>query len=176
MPGVGPGDDRQFIGVDPGASGGIVFIYRGIVKAHKMPATDMELWKVIKGELISYRSSSYAGFACLELVGGYAGQGHPGSAMFKFGQNYGAVRMALTAAGVPYETVAPGLWQRAMGFPSRKKGEAKGAFKNRLKARAEMLFPSVSVTLATADALLIAEYCRRSRTGTLDRGTKSCLR
>ncbi len=29
------------------------------------------------------------------------------------------------------------------------------------------LFPKVEVTLATADALLIAEYCRRKQTGTL---------
>jgi Holliday junction resolvasome RuvABC endonuclease subunit len=80
---------------------------------------------------------------------------------FKFGVNYGIVRMALTAAGIPFEEVTPQAWQKALGITHRKKTETPSEWKNRLRARAQQLFPSVSLTLATADALLIAEYCRR---------------
>lgn len=106
-------------------------------------------------------------FAVLEQVGGYVGQGQPGSAMFSFGAAYGHMEMALAAAGIPYETVQPARWQKGLKIPGRKKDEGKTAWKNRLKARAQMLFPRVKVTLAVADALLIAEYCRRAREGTL---------
>jgi hypothetical protein len=87
--------------------------------------------------------------------------------MFNFGANYGALRMALTAAGIPFEEVVPGVWQRGLNIPPRKKTEGKTAWKNRLKAKAQQLFPSVKITLATADALLIAEFCRRKHEGLL---------
>ena len=75
--------------------------------------------------------------------------------------------MALIAAGIPFEEVIPRTWQKGVGITPRGKGETKTRFKNRLKAKASQLFPKVNVTLATADALLIAEFCRRKRTGTL---------
>lgn len=46
-------------------------------------------------------------------------------------------------------------------------GESETQWKNRLKAKAQQLFPQQEVTLATADALLIAEFGRRKRSGTL---------
>lgn len=124
----------------------------------------MEVWALNKVEC------DWSVHAIVEQVNGYVGDGgNPGSAMFKFGSNYGQVLMALTAASVPFETITPARWQRGLGVPPRKKGETKSEFKNRLKAMAQRLFPQVVVTLATADALLIAEYCRRARTGTLGR-------
>ena len=75
--------------------------------------------------------------------------------------------MALTAAGIPFEEVTPVVWQRGLGIPVRKKDESRSQFKGRLKAKAQQLFPQVKVTLKTADALLISEYCRRKREGRL---------
>jgi hypothetical protein len=104
-------------------------------------------------------------FAVIEKVGGYIGKPQPGSAMFKFGMSYGGLRMALIAAGISFLEVTPQQWQKTLGVSTKKKNETKGKFKNRLKALAQQIFPSVKVTLATADALLLAEYARRLRSG-----------
>jgi hypothetical protein len=73
---------------------------------------------------------------------------------FTFGNGYGHLEMALTAAGIPFERVRPQAWQKAMGCMS--KGD-----KNVTKAKAQELFPHLKITHATADACLIAEYGRR---------------
>ena len=80
--------------------------------------------------------------------------------MFKFGQSYGALEALIVASGIPLERVTPVVWQRAFGL-LRKKGETQVEKKNRHKARAQELFPSIGITHAIADALLLAEYARR---------------
>ena len=87
--------------------------------------------------------------------------------MFKFGMSYGGLRMALTAAQIPFESATPQNWQKSLGIGKKGKTETRTSFKNRLKAKAQQLFPNLKVTLATSDALLLAEYCRRKRTGSL---------
>jgi hypothetical protein len=73
----------------------------------------------------------------------------------------------LVAAGLPFELVSPAMWQRAMGCLS-------GGDKNVTKRKAQELFPDLYITHATADALLIAEYGRRLRTGTLRAAQVAC--
>jgi crossover junction endodeoxyribonuclease RuvC len=75
---------------------------------------------------------------------------------FTFGKGYGALLMALTAAGIPFETVTPQRWQKALGCLS--KGD-----KNVTKRKAQQLWPHITWTHNTADAALIAEYGRRLR-------------
>lgn len=152
-----------FIGVDPGASGGIASI-SDTAAALAMPSTDADIWNTLD---IHRFGKARDAFAVIEKVQGYAGSPTVGSAMFKFGASYGGLRMALTAAGIPFEEATPQVWQRGLKIPQRTKAESKTAWKNRLKAAAQRLFPGIKVTLATADALLIAEYCRRKRGGTL---------
>jgi Holliday junction resolvasome RuvABC endonuclease subunit len=74
---------------------------------------------------------------------------------FTFGQGYGHLEMALTAANIPFERVRPQKWQQAMGCMT--KGD-----KNVSKRRAQELFPSLKITHAIADCLLIAEFGRRA--------------
>lgn len=78
----------------------------------------------------------------------------------KLMQNYGFWRGALIACGIAFEEVGAQKWQGALGCRS-------GGDKNVTKQRAQQLFPKEVVTHATADALLIAEYGRRKRTGQL---------
>jgi hypothetical protein len=158
-----------FIGIDPGTSGGLAWLSSSPgtgPAARSMPATERETWEWIKEHDVGM-AVGWTSFCVIEKVQGYIGGAHPGSAMFKFGQSYGGLLMALTAAEIPFEAVTPQVWQKALGIPSRVKDETKEAWKRRLKVIAERLFPSVKVTLATADALLIAEYCRRKREGKL---------
>ena len=103
--------------------------------------------------------------AVIEHVHSMPAQGVVSS--FKFGRSYGFLRGCLIASGVPFEEVSPQRWQRALGVTPRHKGESKAQWKNRLKAVAQQLFPRETVTLATADAILLAIYCQRKHEGTL---------
>ena len=73
---------------------------------------------------------------------------------FTFGRGLGQLEGIITALGLPLERIAPQVWQKALGCLS--KGD-----KNVTKRKAQELFPSLKITHATADALLIAEYGRR---------------
>lgn len=147
-----------FIGVDPGVSGGLAELGKRGANGIKMPGTEKDVWEWVQ----PFMTAPLPVFAVIERVGGYVGEAQPGSAAFKFGASYGGLRMALVAAGIPFEEVTPQKWQKEYQL-ARGKGESKTSWKNRLKAKAQQLFPDLVVTLATADALLIAEYARRTR-------------
>ncbi len=118
-------------------------------------------------------------FAVIEKVGGYIGASHArGSAMFNFGA--GALEAFLIAASIPYELVTPATWIRPLGLPLRRRAargklvtsdgkvpETDHQWKSRLRTKAQQLHPTVKVTLAVADALLLATYCHRHREGKL---------
>lgn len=139
----------HFIGVDVGVNGGIAMIdeYGMIEFAVKMPATDADVLAVFPPTPIEAR-------AVLEKVSSSPQMGVVSA--FTFGRGYGACRMALTASGIPFDEVPPGTWQRKLECLS-------GGDKNVTKARAQQLFPGAAITHATADALLLAEYCRRTQ-------------
>jgi len=144
------------LGIDPGQSGGLAIVsLLGEVEAIAMPFTERDIWDWIsalelKGKVV----------ATIEKVHSMPGQGV--ASTFKFGVGYGGLRMALIAARIPFEEVTPRVWQKGLGISSRKKTESKTQFKNRLKAKAQQLFPAEErITLKIADALLIAEFGRR---------------
>lgn len=147
---------KTILGIDPGASGGIAWITDGKPCVEKMPETLQDLWGLITDIANTVRESTrhLDCIAYLEQVHSMPGQGVASS--FKFGQGYGALEMALTAAGIPFERVTPQKWQKALGCLT--KGD-----KNVSKRKAQELFPSLKITHATADALLIAEYGRRNQ-------------
>ncbi len=156
-----------YMGIDPGKSGGLALLFDDKVIAVKMPETPADVLQWI-------RESSFKCVAVIEQVGGYAPSKKDGnkfvagsSAMFNFGKGVGHLEMALLACNIPTESVSPRKWQKALGISRRKKTETKTQWKNRLKSVAQRLFPSEKVTLATADALLIALYCKRKHQGTL---------
>jgi hypothetical protein len=155
-----------FIGVDPGVSGGLALLTGRHVEATAMPDDADGIWKWI------YACRGLHSICCMELVTGWVG-GHnreggeeearktnPGASMFRFGTNNGMLLMALHAAGIPVDLVGASVWQRALGIRKRQPGTKSGAWKNQLKAEAQRLFPELKVTKATADALLLAAYCR----------------
>lgn len=163
----------MYIGIDPGLSGGIATVdeSRLYVSVAKMADTERDIYDHLK----MLRDNYFCCRAVIEKVGGFI-QGKSGTeeksknmasghTMFTFGSNYGALRMALIALEIPFEAIAPMTWQKGLGIPSRKKTESKTEFKNRLKAKAQELYPKVKVTLKTCDALLLAEYCRRLEKG-----------
>ena len=154
-------DPRSFIGIDPGAGGGIVRLGpRGtVLDCIKMPTTEADVWEWFS-KFDGIQLGGEDAKAVIEKVHAMPKQGV--SSTFKFGCGYGGLRMALIAAGIPFDQVTPQAWIKALAIPPKKKTESKTQWKNRLKAHAQQLFPQEKVTLATADALLIAEYCRRT--------------
>lgn len=141
----------NIIGLDPGVSGGIAFVGSDHADAVKMPATETDVVDVLR----ELRNRATPVFAYLEEVHSMPSDGVRSA--FSFGQNYGGLRMALIALQIPFKTVRPQLWQRHVGIRPVK-NEAYTKRKNRLKARAQELFPSLKPTLSTSDALLIARY------------------
>ena len=139
------------IGIDPGKNGGIAWITDGKPCVEKMPETLADLWDLMC-DLTNYPRSTIdrSGFkAYIEAVHSSPQMGVKSA--FTFGNGFGHLEMALTAAGIPFERVSPQKWQKAMGCMT-------GGDKNVSKRRAQELFPSMKVTHATADALLIAYY------------------
>jgi crossover junction endodeoxyribonuclease RuvC len=144
------------IGIDPGKSGGIAWIEDGEpAQAVKMPATEADIYdKIHTLQAVQFCRDGTLPFAVIEKVHAMPKQGV--TSTFTFGKNYGALLMALTAAGIPFEEVLPGTWMRGLGCLT--KGD-----KNVSKRKAQQLFPHLKVTHAIADALLIAEWGRRQR-------------
>lgn len=142
------------LGIDPGQSGGLSILDRvgNVVMVAPMPDTEKDLSDMVQEFAPRIR------MAMIEAVHSMPGQGV--SSSFKFGMSYGALRMVLIAHGVPFESITPRQWQKAMHCLS-------GGNKNVTKAKAQELFPEQKVTHAVADALLISEFCRRRCNGSV---------
>lgn len=164
---------KIYIGIDPGQNGGLVALFSsGKIDAVPMPQTERGIWEWFSefNDLVVPRQLT----AVIEKVHSMPDQGVASS--FKFGIGYGYLRMALIAAGIPFEEVDPRAWQKGVGIPPKKKEESKPQWKNRLLALAQQLHPSLELwrekkakgrQLAVADALLIATYCKRKHEGKL---------
>ena len=138
------------IGIDPGTNGGIAWITDGKACVEKMPDTLQDLWELICD------IHSDMGQMKQAPIKAYIEQVHSSPQMgvksaFTFGNGFGHLEMALTAAGIPFERVRPQVWQKALGCMT--KGD-----KNITKRKAQELFPDIKVTHAIADSLLIAYY------------------
>lgn len=138
----------MILAIDPGRSGGLAFGHLGTIpKLVPMPETPHDIVEMIE----SYQPSKLV----LEEVGGYVGgMGQPGSAMFTFGRNFGVLLGIAAALKIPTSLVRPQKWQKVLGLGTSN-GMSKTEWKNKLKAKAQQLYPSIKITLDTSDACLI---------------------
>lgn len=151
---------RNFLGIDPGANGGMALLSDSgyVLFASKFPETHRDLWDVLDCWVREYADSRK--WHCLiEKVASSPQMGVVSA--FTFGKNYGVLLGLLTASGIPFEYVYPSKWQKHFGCQSGRKN-FKGGDKNVTKRKAQELFPGEKITHAVADALLIAEYARRT--------------
>ena len=80
--------------------------------------------------------------------------------MFTFGRGYGHLEMALLCCKIPTVAVTPQKWQKELQLGNRG-NKTTTQWKNKLKAKAEQLFPYVKkITKATSDSLLILQYAK----------------
>lgn len=151
---------KTYIGIDPGVSGGIAAIYEGEgahVRAWKMPETERDLWDV-------FCELANPTFLILENVGPMPSMGKAN--LFTFGRSVGLLRGMIIASRIPFEAVTATTWQSYMRCKPGGKRDVKenNKLKKKItKAKAQELFPNIKCTNYIADALLIAEYCRRVR-------------
>jgi hypothetical protein len=166
-----------YVGLDPGAAGGIavvreqqfggkpVVVAKVRLKHRPSPAL---IWEWLCDHLNPLDRCYYV----LEQVGGYIrtdyGRSGMGASMFEFGRRYGWLEACLgilRGRGLRGDCLTARAWQKELGLPRRGKAEGKPAWKRRLAGHARRLFPEEKVTLDTADALLLAECARRRWSG-----------
>lgn len=147
------------IGIDPGASGGIVSWRPNTnTKAVKMPKDINDI-----KEYIEYYKEIAKPIVFLEkltirpddITDGNKGKIYRIQKML---QNYEQLKAILTIIGVPFVLVHPMKWQNELRL--RKKLEDKADRKKRYKEVASNLYPDVKVTMWNADALLIMHFGR----------------
>lgn len=140
---------------DPGRDGGVAWrAANGSFQALPLPRVPRDLVKLITE--INPTDS------VIEQVGGYIGEKEKstGARMFQFGYFAGAPYWTLLTLGKRVRFASPQKWQKALSLGNRQQYGPK--WKNHLKTSASDLFPSITVSLKTADALLILEaMCRQ---------------
>jgi hypothetical protein len=146
-----------FLGIDPGLGGGLALLCADEVRCCCTPADKQEILDLI-------RRIQDPCFAVLEKIP-CAIYGSAKSSMAKLYGSYTAWGMALTACGIPHVEVMASAWQKGLGIPGRVKtgpgAESRRQWKGRLRDLAQERHPGLKVTLAVADALLLAEYARK---------------
>lgn len=144
---------RFFLGIDPGKSGGLAMLgpTGKPVFIAPMPETPRDMYQFFKNEI----KHPHLTFALIERVHSMPQNGVRAS--FTFGQMYGFAQYALVAAEIAYGDITPQKWMKSYELGT--KSQNPKDWKNRLKQRAQSLFPEAHITLKTADALLLAKYC-----------------
>ena len=139
----------MIIGIDVGKNGAVAWTAAGDTIVEKMPDTVRDLWDLIAGIASDSRSNRETPHCYLEQVSSSPQMGVVSA--FSFGNGFGHLEMALTAAGISFTKVRPQVWMKHLGCMT--KGD-----KNITKRMAQQLFPDIKVTHTNADALLIHEY------------------
>ena len=139
-----------YIGIDPGAKGGLAVIRDGgITVAPYEKSRYIEILSRVPSDSV----------CCLEHVHAMPGQGV--TSMFNFGKTFGWVQGVLEAMGISYELVQPQKWKKEFSITGDK---------NSSIMVCKRLFPGVSLLPTErcrkdndgmAEALLMAEYAKR---------------
>ena len=140
-----------FIGIDPGVNGSIVRINDGGIGADQtLPRIMIHQWNTtadashwLKEKIWQPPVDTYA---VIEKV----------TRPTKLTRNAGEWVGLLTALGIPFKEVPPKKWQKHFGTFAKEHTRRK----NQLKQIAQQLHPEIKWTHKTADAYLIAVYCR----------------
>jgi hypothetical protein len=137
------------IGIDVGKNGAIAWSSINGVCVEKMPDTIKDLWDLIESISNDAHGNLELPHCYLEQVASSPQMGVVSA--FSFGNGFGHLEMALTAASIPFTRVRPQVWMKHLGCMT--KGD-----KNVTKRLAQQLFPDITITHSNADALLIMTY------------------
>lgn len=163
---------KTFIGIDPGKSGAIVAINKNGRELFKSvtPTIGKEY---NESHMRSMLDSFDEPHVVLENINGHVAKGR--TTAFVMGEGKGIWRGLLSGCQLPYTMVTPQTWQKEMwqGVPVQKKSNGRKDTKAMSEVAVNRLFPHIDLYVTAqgnksknihdglADALLMAEYCRR---------------
>ena len=145
----------KYIGIDPGAGGGIAVIDEANnIKAYKCPSSSEDmalLFEILIGDTPPDDIK-----LLMERV--WARPTNAVRAAFSYGVNYGQWLGVASSHEIKMNTVIPTEWIRWIGCPKALKSVIR---KRWLKEKAQELYPEIKrVTLKTSDAILITRYAK----------------
>lgn len=152
-----------FIGIDPGGSGAIAIFTPATrhLEVRDMPTHQVTVGKTKRTRVdlhglgaLLYTWGPHARFATIEDVHSTPMDGPVGA--FAFGEAFGAAKMAVAMAGVPYQLIKPQEWKAYFRLLNKDKDES--------RLRASQLLPehagnwNLKKHDGRAEAVLIALY------------------
>ena len=147
---------RMLLAIDPGLSGGLSLYTEGAgVLAVAMPPTEGDVVTLLR----RYKEIGLE-MAVVENVPWVVGSKVNPASTGKLQRNVGVIHGALLGLGIQHRLVAPQDWQRPLRLGTCSACSGSTEWKNKLKAEAQRRFPHITVTLATADSLLILDWAR----------------
>lgn len=153
------------VGIDPGKSGGIVALTNGkITDIAKMPPTPIDLVNHFYFLGFPNQPIGVKSYVIIENVHSMPSDSSKGA--FTFGRNVGQIEGVLASFGIEAIKVEPKKWQLFYEI-KREKGEAKYAYKGRLRDIALAHTPATSpfreaMRREVCDAYLIARWFHKS--------------
>ena len=147
-----------FIGIDPGQTGAIAVIdWTGeILFLKDWPCDEIGAADIVR--TIQGCFSNFTLRAALEKVHSMPKQGV--SSSFKFGTNFGIWKGILASFQIPFLEPTPQAWQKGV-VKKAQDTDPKIAATRRLWPKVELEGPRGGIKDGRADALLIADWCRR---------------
>jgi len=143
----------KILAIDPGASGGFAITDGTETYCYPMPEGMTEQADAIRSLLVGNQ-----GMQCvMERVGTYV-KGNSGPAAATFARHCGHLEAILYCLGIPTVQVAPQTWMKSLGTLPKEKPERKKAIKEAMARK----YPTLKVTLKTADALGLLEYAHKT--------------
>jgi hypothetical protein len=148
------------MGIDPGKGGAVCIIYPDKLVAYKCPKTAHEMSDIIREYLNTCNTESYEAMVCIEKVHVFPTDGKVSA--FTFGTNYGMWQGILGCFHIEAEFIRPQEWQ---SIYKEDYDIPKEYVKKKRKFKEIASNYMVNVTLATADAILIARYLKEKHDG-----------
>lgn len=147
---------KTVIAVDPGASGGIAWARGEELGCCPMPAAITDAVDLLR----SMRAEADQCEIWIEDVPKFVGKAIPSSTTAVLFKNFGYIEGAATAFGYRVILIKPHDWQKFFRLGTKSDCASTTEWKNKLKAEAARRFPTLDVTLKTADALLILDFAK----------------
>lgn len=155
-----------YMGIDPGAAGGIAVIGPDCYYAEAMPYVAKEIdARRVSTLLRQYRPT----MVCIEKAQAMPGQGV--TSMFNYGKGFGKLLGVLESLGLPHKLVTPQAWKKAVLAGTAKDKDAAILYAMRAYPLIDLMpgkkrKPHDGI----ADAVCIADYARYSDIGSITAG------
>lgn len=145
----------SILAIDPGLGGGWAFLdHDDQVSCGPMPDTEGSVIDLLKSLCALGGTKAF-----IEEVGNGIIPGRA-KAMIALNMNAAICRTVLACCGVPVIKIKPRDWQAPLGLGTRASCVSDTIWKNRLKSEAQRRYPTLSITLKTADALLLLSHVK----------------